>query len=72
MLIGELAERTGVNPKTIRSYEDAGVLPPPERRLAEVEDRIVELHRIRDELGDLLDRDPAEANPTGCCHLIER
>jgi len=127
MLIGELAERAGVNPKTIRFYEDVGVLPPPERtsagyrrygpedldrlafvrraqqldlrleeiaeilalrdrgqapcdlvrqvaerRLAEVEARIVELHRIRDELRDLLDRDAAETNPPGCCHLIER
>lgn len=127
MLIGELAGRAGVNPKTIRFYEDAGVLPPPERtssgyrrygsddlerlafvrraqqldlrleeiteilalrdrgqapcdlvremaerRLAEVEERIVELHQIREQLRDLLDRDPAEPNPTGCCHLIER
>ncbi len=31
MLIGELARRTGVNPKTIRYYEEAGVLPPAAR-----------------------------------------
>ena len=31
MRIGELAERVGVNPKTIRYYEDIGVLPDPER-----------------------------------------
>jgi DNA-binding transcriptional MerR regulator len=29
--IGELAQRAGVNPKTIRYYEEAGLLPPPER-----------------------------------------
>lgn len=32
MRIGELAERVGVNPKTIRFYEDQGLLPPPARR----------------------------------------
>lgn len=31
MRIGELAERVGVNPKTIRYYESIGVLPEPER-----------------------------------------
>lgn len=31
MLIGELARRTGVNPKTIRYYEEVGVLPPARR-----------------------------------------
>jgi DNA-binding transcriptional MerR regulator len=31
MRIGELAERVGVNPKTIRYYEDIGLLPDPER-----------------------------------------
>lgn len=32
MLIGELAARFGLNPKTIRYYEDIGLLPKPERR----------------------------------------
>lgn len=32
MRIGELAERVGVNPKTIRFYEEIGLLPEPERR----------------------------------------
>jgi DNA-binding transcriptional MerR regulator len=31
MRIGELAERAGVNPKTIRYYESVGVLPEPAR-----------------------------------------
>ena len=31
MRIGELAHRTGVPTKTIRYYEEIGVLPPPER-----------------------------------------
>jgi DNA-binding transcriptional MerR regulator len=31
MRIGELAERVGVNPKTIRYYEGIGLLPDPER-----------------------------------------
>ncbi len=29
--IGELAKRLGLNPLTIRFYEDAGVLPEPDR-----------------------------------------
>jgi DNA-binding transcriptional MerR regulator len=31
MLIGELARKTGVNPKTIRYYEDIELLPPAAR-----------------------------------------
>lgn len=31
MKIGEVARLTGTNTKTIRFYEDAGVLPPPAR-----------------------------------------
>ena len=31
MRIGELADHLGVNPKTIRYYEDIGLLPAPER-----------------------------------------
>jgi DNA-binding transcriptional MerR regulator len=32
MKIGELADRVGVNPKTIRFYEDKGLLPAAARR----------------------------------------
>lgn len=31
MRIGEVADLVGVNPKTIRYYEDIGLLPDPER-----------------------------------------
>jgi DNA-binding transcriptional MerR regulator len=31
MRIGQLAERADVNPKTIRYYEEIGLLPPPKR-----------------------------------------
>ena len=31
MFIQELAQQTGVTPKTIRYYEAIGLLPPPER-----------------------------------------
>jgi len=32
MRIGELAERSGLTAKTLRSYEQAGVLPEPDRQ----------------------------------------
>lgn len=32
MLIGELAKRTGTTTKTLRFYEDAGLVPEPARR----------------------------------------
>lgn len=32
MKIQELSQQTGVSAKTIRYYEDSGVLPPPSRR----------------------------------------
>jgi DNA-binding transcriptional MerR regulator len=34
LLIGELAERAGVNTKTIRYYEQVGLLPAPERSVS--------------------------------------
>ncbi len=32
MKIGELGDRVGVNPKTVRYYESIGLLPEPDRR----------------------------------------
>ncbi len=32
MRIGELADHVGVNPKTVRYYEEIGLLPPADRR----------------------------------------
>jgi DNA-binding transcriptional MerR regulator len=56
--IGELAERTGVTPRTIRYYEEIGLLGRGERRKGEHRtydesdvDRILELTRLRDLLG---------------------
>ena len=31
MRIGELADRLGINPKTLRYWEEIGLLPPPDR-----------------------------------------
>jgi DNA-binding transcriptional MerR regulator len=60
--IGEIAERSGVTPRTIRYYEELGLLPRGERELgkhrvytdADV-DRVLELKRLRDLLGLSLD-----------------
>jgi MerR family transcriptional regulator, repressor of the yfmOP operon len=60
--IGEIAERSGVTPRTIRYYEEPGLLPRTERELgkhrlyteSDVE-RICELTRLRDLLGLSLD-----------------
>ena len=56
--IGEIADRSGVTPRTIRYYEELGLLPRTEREQgkhrvyteADVE-RIRELTRLRDLLG---------------------
>ena len=51
MRIGELAEATGTTTKTLRFYEDAGLLPPPRRTASGYrdydEDVIGRLHFIR-------------------------
>jgi DNA-binding transcriptional MerR regulator len=60
--IGEIAERSGVTPRTIRYYEELGLLPRSERAHgkhrvytdADVE-RLRELTRLRDLLGLSLD-----------------
>jgi len=61
--IGEVAERTGLTPRTIRYYEEIGLLPgPPERRKGEHRaydegdvERLTELKRLRDLLNLSLD-----------------
>jgi MerR family transcriptional regulator, repressor of the yfmOP operon len=73
--IGELAERTGVTPRTIRYYEEIGLLSGGERRKgshrvyddSDVE-RVSELKRLRDllnlsldELRQLLEAEEARA-----------
>jgi DNA-binding transcriptional MerR regulator len=60
--IGEIAERTGVTPRTIRYYEELGLLPRIEREQgkhrvyteADIE-RLREVTRLRDLLGLSLD-----------------
>ena len=60
--IGEIAERSGVTPRTIRYYEELGLLPRGERELgkhrvyteADIE-RVHELKQLRDLLGLSLD-----------------
>jgi DNA-binding transcriptional MerR regulator len=60
--IGEIAERSGVTPRTIRYYEELGLLPRAEREQgkhrvyseADVE-RLREMTRLRDLLGLSLD-----------------
>jgi DNA-binding transcriptional MerR regulator len=62
MRIGEIAERTGTTPRTIRFYEELGLLAPGERSKgkhrvytdADVE-RLDELIRLRELLGVSLD-----------------
>jgi len=60
--IGELAERAGVTPRTVRYYEEIGLLEPSERskgshRLYDESDveRVSELTRLRDLLNLSLD-----------------
>jgi len=60
--IGEVAERTGVTPRTIRYYEEIGLLPSVERRKGEHRlydeadvERLQELKRLRDLLNLSLD-----------------
>ncbi|MEW6473993.1 MAG: heavy metal-responsive transcriptional regulator [Actinomycetota bacterium] len=129
MRIGELARQSGLSTKTIRYYEQIGLLSAPVRtasgyrdyddsalerlafvraaqavglslgeirgilalrddgetpcghvldllraRSAELDRRIAELRRLRDELGHLVERagglDPADCDPSRVCHLI--
>lgn len=78
--IGEVARKLGLNPKTIRYYEEIGLIPPPERRgesefspgrriyTGEDVERLVFIKQAR-----LLDlslsqiKDLLEAAEEGCC-----
>lgn len=60
--IGEIAERSGVTPRTIRYYEELGLLPRVEREqgkhriYSEIDiERVRDLTRLRDLLGLSLD-----------------
>lgn len=61
--IGEVAERTGTTPRTIRYYEEIGLLPSPQghekgrhRTYSEGDvERLVELLRLRELLGVTLE-----------------
>ena len=60
--IGEVAERTGLTPRTIRYYEEIGLLASSERRKGEHRaygdadvERLTELKRLRDLLNLSLD-----------------
>ncbi|HSJ83200.1 MAG TPA: heavy metal-responsive transcriptional regulator [Acidimicrobiia bacterium] len=82
MRIGELARRTGVPTKTIRYYEEVGVLPAPERSANDYrdypEEAVDRLGFVRDaqatgltlaEIASILDlRGQGEAT---CHHVIE-
>jgi DNA-binding transcriptional MerR regulator len=73
--IGEVAERVGITPRTIRYYEEIGLLPGGERRKGEHRlydesdvERLGELKRLRDllnlsleELKQLLEAEEARA-----------
>lgn len=82
MRIGELADRTGTTTKTIRYYEDIGLLPEPDRDFNDYrdysEDAVERLAFIRDaqatgftltEIASILDlRSQGE---TTCHHVID-
>jgi MerR family copper efflux transcriptional regulator len=86
MQIGELARRTGVPTKTIRYYEEIGVLPEPERDHNDYrnypEDAVNRLEFIREaqatgltltEIGSILDlRSQGEATCRHVVDLLER
>lgn len=54
LTIDELAERTGLTPRTIRSYQTQGILPPPEHRgrIAYYDDSHLERLALVSELKD--------------------
>ena len=86
MRIGELARRTGVPTKTIRYYEEIGVLPAPDRAANDYRDypdeAVDRLAFVRDaqatgltltEIGSILDlRGQGEATCNHVIDLLER
>ncbi len=81
--IGELAERSGMSPDTIRYYERAGVLPEPDRSPAGYRvygdgdlERLRFIHRAKalgltlEEIGEI--RELAEAGIEPCDHVRAR
>lgn len=81
MRIGELAERTGVPTKTIRYYEEIGLLPSPDRTpngYREYDDAYVDLlHFIKDaqatgltltEIGSIVEH--KQAGDSTCRHVL--
>ncbi|MFP5252304.1 MAG: heavy metal-responsive transcriptional regulator [Actinomycetes bacterium] len=82
MLIGELADEVGVNPKTIRYYESIGLLPEPARtdagyrryaaedaeRLAFIR-RATELNLQLDEVAEILALRERDERP--CGYVVE-
>jgi DNA-binding transcriptional MerR regulator len=82
MRIGELALRTGTTTKTIRYYEDIGVLPEPDRAPNDyrdyAEEAVVRLSFVRDaqatgltltEIASILDL--RSRGETTCHHVVE-
>lgn len=82
MLIGELADEVGVNPKTIRYYESIGLLPEPARTDAGYRDytdadaerlafirRATELNLQLDEVAEVLALRERDERP--CGYVVE-
>ncbi|AYY13736.1 heavy metal-responsive transcriptional regulator [Actinobacteria bacterium YIM 96077] len=86
MLIGEIAQRTGTTTKTLRFYEDAKLLPAPQRTPAgyrdyspDVVDRIAFIHDAQKagftlrQVGQILDiRDGGESPCVHVGHLVHQ
>lgn len=83
MLVGEIARRVGVNPKTVRYYESIGLLPEPHRSSANyrvyAEEDVERLRLITsartlgfaiDEITEILAF--KERNETPCEFVLER
>ena len=69
MRIGELARDCGVNPKTIRYYEEAGVLPAPSQGELDMLENVVAERRPNSRLACQIKAGPALEG--GVVHLPE-